>query len=254
MDDKQLYFKNKYLKYKLKYVTLKEQQEGGMRGFSGIASSASYLKDSAVNTSIVTQIKSNFDPEKILKYFSKNLQNDEDKKMYDKIISRDILKKIKYEISIYSAKDNAIDDAVTKVLKTEFPNKSECDKYKTYITDLLNKYNESKSKIDLFNPDETKQSVEDECLCHIIIKKDILKKIKAELPKHVVIEDAIDAVLIKEIKNDKELQKKMQANQKLQTELENYLKKMINIKQNINSNDTIESSDAMSSMVSTETE
>jgi hypothetical protein len=199
LNEEQLYYKDKYLKYKLKYVTLKEQLEGGF--LSSLASIASNLKDKASKQAgkIARNYNTtyNFETNQIQAYLEK-YGKDEDKEKLNKINGKDIFNKIKSNLSIKTKQGNTIDQVISK----EFEGDEEIEPLRTYVKLSINAYNQHKENIDNFNPETTKQGIEQNCTCHTVIKKNILTKIKNELKKNIILDNAIDAVL----NNDKELQ------------------------------------------------
>jgi hypothetical protein len=202
LTDEQLYYKEKYFKYKLKYVALKQQLEGGGL-LSGLASIASNLKDKASKqaSKLTRNFKTtyNFEPNQIKAFLDKY---SEDKVKLNKINDKDILNKIKNKLSTLKKQENTIDEVISK----EFQGDEEIEQIRTYVKNSINDYNEHKAKIDNFNPETTKQGIEKDCTCHTVIKKDILTKIKNELQKNIILDNAINTVLSndKDLQNDKE--------------------------------------------------
>jgi hypothetical protein len=192
LNEEQLYFKNKYLKYKLKYLTLKEQQEGGLS-----------LTMPKFITKIVRNIKANynFETKKIMEYLDK-YGKDEDIDKKNEIYTKKIFDKIKSNLSKFQSMEATIDKVISKELK----NDKNIEQLRTYVKESIISYNEHKAKLDNFNPKTTIQGIERECTCHTIIKKDILTKIQKEFKNNIIIDKAIDAVLKnnKDLENDKE--------------------------------------------------
>jgi hypothetical protein len=103
LTEEQLYYKNKYLKYKLKYVTLKEQLEqlGGVN-----------KKE---------EKKKNFDPVKVKNYLEYTVKN-KNNTLYNKIINNNIFQAIKDNRS--SSVKDAIVSVVSKNLKMKIIKKA----------------------------------------------------------------------------------------------------------------------------------
>jgi hypothetical protein len=204
LNEEQLYFKNKYLKYKLKYLTLKQQQEGGL---------------SLTMPKFITKIARNytqnnkFEIQKIKDYLD-TYGKTEDKTKKDNTYKYKILETINNKLSASRKIDATIDKVINDGIndKTDKDKVTDPDKNKKleelrpYLKQLIIDYNEYKAKLDNFNPKTTIQGIERECTCHTIIKKDILTKIQKEFKNNIIIDKAIDAVLKnnKDLENDKE--------------------------------------------------
>jgi hypothetical protein len=206
LTEEQLYYRDKYLKYKLKYLALKEQQggEGAKKFFSNLASQAANLASKAsqkvgkIGRNIVENY--NFDLSQINDYL-KTYTKEEDIEKLNTLNKYDIFNKIRSKLT-YRNKERAIDEVISKELKDE----ENIEQLRTYAKKSIDNFYEHKAKINNFNPETTKQDIESNCLCHTIIKKNILTKIKDELKKNIIIDDAIKAVINndKDLNNDKE--------------------------------------------------
>jgi hypothetical protein len=89
LNDEQLYYKDKYLKYKLKYVTLKKQL-GGRRNSTTLGQA---MGKGAVSTflsakNLIQKATGGFDKDKFLKYLKADIQNSPDKDELERLIHR----------------------------------------------------------------------------------------------------------------------------------------------------------------------
>jgi hypothetical protein len=201
LNKEQLYYKEKYFKYKLKYLTLKEQQEGGLTMPKFITKIARNMKANY-----------NFETKKIMEYLDK-YGKEEDIGKKTEINNKDIFNKIKSKLSKFKSMDATIDEVISKELK----NDKNIEQLRSYVKESIISYNEHKEKLDNFNPKTKIQGIEQECTCHTIIKKNILTKIQKEFKNNIIIDKAIDAVL----NNDKELESD-------KDNLKSYLTKLLN--------------------------
>jgi hypothetical protein len=218
MDDEQLYYKEKYFKYKLKYLTLKEQ-------LGGVKESNSIVK--AINDRISSFIKRQTKEEKISfnsadDNLNKYIQN-YDNRLYKTISHHDVLKKIEEELKNNPSKYKNIDDTIDVVLKKELKilNKYLKDSIKSSYKSHNEFFKDSKEIQKLYEIPYWSRGSEqlwfesdtrimedvqtyDYTLYYAIMNNDILKKIEDELKnnqlKYYSIDNVIDVVLKKELK------------------------------------------------------
>jgi hypothetical protein len=211
MDTDQLYYKDKYFKYKLKYVTLKKLRGGGgmLTTLKGL-----FLKES--------DEKKEFDPNKIRTYLDSKFKDDirfKNDTLYNEIINKDIINAIKIIFAI------TVESAIDEVLKKHFKDENLKNELKKYLINLINNYNQEKRNMNSFDAyyrrkvmfekilkmisDNDPNLDEHKRLLNIIINNRILEKIETKIlsNNYVSLEDAInslDEVLQKHFPNDKQ--------------------------------------------------
>jgi hypothetical protein len=230
LTEEQLYYKNKYFKYKLKYVTLKEQKQLG---------GANKLKETIATAKMLSDEKSKFNPNEIKAYLDfkmkddKTFLNDRSVKILltDRSLKNDTLYKTIIDNNIFQAiKDTwafSVEEAINKVIDNKFKNdkklKEELKKYlmdlkKSYyfakndinafvstsyytFEELSNKNEPSSIGVDMFAYQKYSEYVE---LRKKMIKGSIISKIQNELKNYTYLslEKAIDVVLQKEYPNN----------------------------------------------------
>jgi hypothetical protein len=230
LNDEQLYYKDKYFKYKLKYVTLKKQLEGGGR-YSRHQTKAE-VYDERMETIWGKQKFSKDIAESIDRYFEAKYYTDE---LYTKLKNKNIFLEI-YNVS--SMKANTISTSIDVVLKSLFPNDNDDEKkeLKKYLWDIIKKFykirqefkklnlKNAKEQLKLRSDNDKKflQYTDDEIkkkeyqnnidLYNILIKNNFFDKFEEELNKnkyvvHGTIYTIIDVVLQKITDNDDTRQK-----------------------------------------------
>jgi hypothetical protein len=204
LTEEQLYYKEKYFKYKLKYVTLKKQHGGMFKKIKEL-----FRKES--------DEKLAFDPNKIKTYLDSKFKDDtrfKNDALYEKIKNKDIIKVIKETPGF------TVENAIDAVLKIHFPNDNDIQALKQYLINLIDNYNKEQINMDRFDPFIIQNVINDKefkmrskkhpdrseytRLSMMILQKNILKFIKNRLSTNnfVSLEDAIDNVL-NEYPNDK---------------------------------------------------
>jgi hypothetical protein len=219
LDDEQLYYKEKYFKYKLKYVTLKQQ--GGRKRV--------YPKpvDDLMETILGKQEFKESVANLIDKYFEAKYQSDE---LYTKLINKRIFHQI-YNVSSFYA--STISTSIDYVLKKQFPQDDDNKKeeLKQYLWKIIHKFYNMKKVFKKFNLNKAKEnlkihlgneqfllSIEKDNdkkekynkninLYNILKENNIFDEIEKELSTnkyvvHVNMNSVIDAVLNKQIKDD----------------------------------------------------
>jgi hypothetical protein len=134
LNDEQRYYKEKYFKYKLKYVTLKKQLEGGGRYSRHQPKAEVY--DERMETFWGKQKFSIDIAESINKYFEAKYYTDE---LYTKLKNKNIFIEI-YNVS--STKASTISGSIDIVLRSLFPNDNDESKkeLKKYLWDIIKKF------------------------------------------------------------------------------------------------------------------
>jgi len=209
LTEEQLYYKNKYLKYKLKYVILKEQLEqlGGVNK----------KEEKRKRKEKEKEEKKNFDPVKVKNYLEYTVKN-KNNTLYNKIINNNILQAIK------DNRSSSVKDAIVSVVSKKFKNENNKEDLQNYLINLINNYNYDKKIINLFESisirsnnfndlsdkyrppylgkDATSQHQDMEYLDlkNKIIKDNIIKKIKEELQTNVY--QSLDQAIHKVLHND----------------------------------------------------
>ena len=185
---------NKYIKYKLKYLNLKKEQEGAGSIIQAITKKLNRTDLPSMPTIPFYAETRNFDIDQFAVYLDNIEQNPEQKNMYKDIQAKAILTKIKNNYMPYSL-DKKIDITIKEVFKNE---NEKQDKYITYIKDKKKNFEDFQSDLkDTYNPDELNQNILKTCTCHTIIKKDLFYEIKKQLPNFAFINDAIDSAFAK---------------------------------------------------------
>ena len=130
MENDEMYL-NKYIKYKLKYLNLKKEQEGAGSIIQAITKKLNRTDLPSMPTIPFYAETRNFDIDQFAVYLDNIEQNPEQKNMYKDIQAKAILTKIKNNYMPYSL-DKKIDITIKEVFKNE---NEKQDKYITYIKD-----------------------------------------------------------------------------------------------------------------------
>jgi uncharacterized protein YqgQ len=195
MDNDEMYF-NKYIKYKLKYLNLKKEQEGGGGIFQAIRKIANRtnILPSMPTIPIYSDTR-NFDIEQFAVYLDNIQKTPLEKQMYKNIQAKTILTKIKNNYMPYTL-DKKIENTINEVFKN---NKDKNNV--AYINYIKNKKidfeNFQKELKESYDPESLNTEILKNCACHTIIKKDLFFEIKNKLPKFAFIDDAIDDTIAK---------------------------------------------------------
>ncbi len=193
MDNDEMYF-NKYIKYKLKYLNLKKEQEGGGI-FQAIKKKLNRTDLPSMPTIPIYSDTRNFDIEQFAVYLDNMPKEPSEEQMYKNIQAKTILTKIKNNYMPYTL-DKKIENTINEVFKNdkEIDNNKYINYIKTKKTEFENFQTELKNSYD---PETLNAEILHDCACHTIIKKDLFYEIKNKLPKFAFIDDAIDDTIAK---------------------------------------------------------
>lgn len=209
---------NKYIKYKLKYLNLKKEQEGGIfQGIRKIANRTNILP--SMPTIPIYSDTRNFDIEQFAVYLDNIQKTPFEKLMYKDIQAKAILTKIKNDYSPYTL-DKKIENTINEVFKND--KEKDNGKYIDFIKKKKIEFEAFQSTLKTnYDPDELNKEILQTCTCHTIIKKDLFYEIKKQLPKFAFINDAIDAAIAKISFSDKEKDNLKTMKQELMKQFEN---------------------------------
>ncbi len=199
-----MYF-NKYIKYKLKYLNLKKEQEGGVTLYSVLAKLGNRAMDklpsmpsnpfytetrefSKKQYQFILYLQQKLNEKKGKQLSINEISYEEEKNMLDDIFARQILVNI-----TNSYNETTLDDKIKNAIDVAFKNdKLKAAKYKEYIVNNYSKFQEHKKElIKDYKYKDIKQNIVGDCACSKIIEKDIIFKIKNKLPNFAYIDDAI---------------------------------------------------------------
>jgi hypothetical protein len=158
IDEEQLYYEEKYLKYKLKYLVLKQQHGGflsqqtkeniknrlAILGQQAKTAGTKFVnKASEIASKTATNLKEkyNFEPQKIKDYLQTqfNSKTNEEKEIHSLILSKNIFDKIKQFVS-----SKNIQDTIDDVLNREFKGDERLEILKNYVRESIDSYNKQK--------------------------------------------------------------------------------------------------------------
>jgi hypothetical protein len=201
MENDEMYL-NKYIKYKLKYLNLKKEQEGGIfQGIRKIANRTNILP--SMPTIPIYSDTRNFDIEQFAVYLDHIKKTPEEKLMYKDIQAKTILTKIKNNYTPY-ALDKKIENTINEVFKNDKEKNN--NEYINYIKNKKIEFETFQSDLKkTYDPDQLNTEILKDCACHTIIKKDLFYEIKKKLPKFAFIDDAIDDTIAKIKFSEKEV-------------------------------------------------
>ena len=184
---------NKYIKYKLKYLNLKKEQEGA--GITSFIQKKLNRTDLPSMTIPIYSETRNFDIEQFAVYLDNIIKEPEEIQMYKNIQAKTILTKIKNNYMPYTL-EKKIKNTINEVFKND--KEIDKDKYIEYIKGEIEKFKKFQSELkDTYNPETLNKKILETCACHTIIKKDLFYEIKKQLPNFAFINDAIDSALAK---------------------------------------------------------
>jgi len=217
MDNDEMYL-NKYIKYKLKYLNLKKEQEGGGI-FQAIKKKLNRTDFPSMPTIPIYSDTRNFDIEQFAVYLDHKKKTPLEKQMYKNIQAKTILTKIKNNYMPYTL-DKKIKNTINEVFKNDDKVKQEL--YIKYIKDEKKEFEKFQTNLkDIYDPEILNKKILETCTCHTIIKKDLFYEIKKQLPNFAFINDAIDSALAKIKFSDKESSNLKIMKQELMKEFEN---------------------------------
>lgn len=193
MENDEMYL-NKYIKYKLKYLNLKKEQEGaGM--FQAIKKKLNRTDLPSMPTIPIYADTRNFDIDQFAVYLDNKNKTLEETQMYKDIQAKSILTKIKNNYMPYSL-DKKIENTINEVFKNDKEKNKE--NYIDYIKIEKKNFETFQSELkETYNPETLNEQILKTCTCHTIIKKDLFYEIKKQLPNFAFINDAIDSALAK---------------------------------------------------------
>jgi uncharacterized protein YdiU (UPF0061 family) len=237
LTEKQIYYKDKYLKYKLKYQELK-QHGGKIRGEDSYLTMAKKSISSSLDN--FSEIK-DLNTDKLEMFFESKCKDDQ---FYKIIHDNEIIKKIIEKFnnvgylnylrdssnrSINGVVDSILNDLdlTVKLTSTNIANtpfgwpitlhididldkeKLNKEKLKTYLLNLINKYDKEQKKIQAFNPEAIVRNLNAKVIIHdkfynnIKTNNEMLEKIKDKFTEdiskkeYITVEDAIGLVVDK---------------------------------------------------------
>lgn len=192
---------NKYIKYKLKYLNLKKEQEGAGI-FQAIKKKLNRTDLPSMPTNPIYSETRNFDIEQFAVYLDHKEKSPEQIQMYKNIQAKTILTKIKNNYMPYTL-EKKIENTIKEVFKNN--EKEKQDKYIEYIKNEKKNFENFQLKLKTdYDPEKLNEEILETCTCHTIIKKDLFYEIKKQLPNFAFINDAIDSALAKIKFSDKE--------------------------------------------------